>query len=290
MDWIDDALDRLAVAKNWGYNSDSPSATEPIALTALALIGHQRASAATAMLDWLSANQADDGSLGVSANQTTPCWPTSLAMLAWRAADGEKFAEQIRRATDWTLQIKGAALEQSDDLGHDSTLVGWPWVESTHSWVEPTALHVLALRATGQAQHDRTREAIRLLVDRLLPAGGCNYGNTVVLGQTLRPHVQPSGISLLALSGERDTSGKIEKTLVYLERELSAKTTSASLSFGLLGLAAHHRWPAAAEHWLSVAAERTLSRQPAPYKLALLSLAALAAHSPLVELAQKGAA
>ena len=49
-------------------------------------------------------------------------------------------------ATPPGAECRSSANEQ---LGHDSTLIGWPWVEGTHSWIEPTAWAVLALKSVG---------------------------------------------------------------------------------------------------------------------------------------------
>ena len=76
-------------------------------------------------------------------------------------------------------------------------------LEENRAWLEPTAMALLALKHTGHDAHVRAREAVDLLHDRLLPNGGSNYGNTFVFGQELRPHVQPTGLALLALTGER---------------------------------------------------------------------------------------
>jgi len=54
--------------------------------------------------------------------------------------------------------------------------------------------------------HPRADEAVQLMLDRILPGGGCNYGNTIVLDQLLRPHIQPTGIVLLALAGDANRS------------------------------------------------------------------------------------
>jgi hypothetical protein len=172
-------------------------------------------------------------------------------------------------------------------MGHNTTLVGWPWIEETHSWIEPTAMHVLALKAVGQSGHPRTREAVRLLIDRLLPAGGCNYGNTVVMDQVLRPHLQPTGLAMLALAGESVRDGRIEKSLDYLTAELSPRTASGSLCYGLLGLAAHGCLPADASRWLEMTFRRTVARDASPYRLALVALAALGTASPLITLTDK---
>jgi hypothetical protein len=158
-------------------------------------------------------------------------------------------------------------------FGHDTTLVGWSWAEGTHSWVEPTALQVVALRTAGHGQHPRVREAVRLLLDRQLPAGGWNYGNTLVMGNTLPPHVQPTGIALLALAGEPAARGRIERSLTYLRQTVNESTATVSLAWALLGLAAHGQSPAPAAEWLERAFRRTAQRDCSPYKYALLGLA-----------------
>jgi hypothetical protein len=180
----------------------------------------------------------------------------------------------IGRAVAWLLQSCGETAEDSADFGHNAQLVGWSYAEATHSWIEPTALAVAALKAAGQAAHARTREGVRLLVDRQLPAGGCNYGNTQVLGQMLRPHVQPTGIALVALAGEEDASGRVARSIAWLRRSIGQQTTTASLCWGLLGLAAHGVAVPQAGDWLAAAHDRTAAQGNSPHKLALLALAA----------------
>lgn len=121
-----------------------------------------------------------------------------------------------------------------------------------------------------------------MLHDRLLPGGGCNYGNTVVFGQELRAHLQPSGMCLLALSGCSERTPRIETSVGYLQRELNDRTTTDSLCYALLGLAAWQRAAAGADRWLSTAAQRVLTRDAASYKLALLALAAMGRDCPLI--------
>ena len=115
----------------------------------------------------------------------------------------------------------------------------------------------------------------------MLPDGGCNYGNTAVLEQMLRPHLQPSGMAMLALQDEPDRNRRIANTLDYLAKTVTDETTSASLAWALMGLAAHHRYPDNAHHLLDRACSRTLARDRSPHRLALLTLAALGEQSPL---------
>ncbi len=279
MAYLDALVDRLAAAVPCGYHAGGPPATEPTALAAIALAANERKVAAQRAIGWLGKLQRTDGSVGVTKTQPKPGWPTSLAVLAaiyCRQAALEATGQHsfdVERGVAWILQTRGESLPRTPEMGHDSTLVGWPWIEDTHSWIEPTAMHVLALKATGRTAHPRTREAVRLLHDRLLPGGGCNYGNTVVMDQGLRPHLQPTGLAMLALAGEPDVDGRIAKALDYLSDELSATTPAASLAYGLMGLAAHNQSPAAADSWLEAAYKRTVSRDSSPYRFALIALA-----------------
>ncbi len=220
MPWLDDVLARLGSAAGWGYLPDGPSAAEPAALAALALMAHEQADAARGPLNWLGRQQSPSGGCGVLSGEADPAWPTAWAVLAWTAGQRAADCAAIKNGAAWLLATEGKPLPKNEGLGHDTTLIGWPWVETTHSWVEPTAMAVIALKAAGMSQHPRTREAVRLLIDRLLEAGGCNYGNTMVLEQTLRPHMQPTGICLWALAGEPDRDGRIGQAIDYLRRDV----------------------------------------------------------------------
>lgn len=302
MDWNDELLDRLAVQIPCGYHPTGIASSEPTALAAMALLANSRP--ATAALAWLATCQAADGSVAPTANRQSADaaaaavgWPTGWAVLAaltekrrqiGNGGNGPKF--DVSRALNWILQTAGDSAAGSQEATSATGVVGWPWVTGTYSWVEPTAIHVVALKAAGYAEHPRTREAIAMLRDRLLQSGGCNYGNTVVLGQELRPHVQPTGLAMLALADETDDpKRRIARSLDYLAKSLSIETTSASLAYGLIGLAAHGRFPADARKWLEAAYLRTVARDAAGYKLALLSLAAAGNECPLVALSAKRA-
>jgi hypothetical protein len=202
--------------------------------------------------------------------------------MAWQHFDATKHKAQIDRGLAWISSMHGKSLERSPEMGHNTQLDGWPWAEGTHSWLEPTAFHLLAYRAVGQANHPRAKEAIKLLLDRQLATGGCNYGNTVVLGQMLRPHVQPTGIAMLALAGETDPSGRMEKSLTWLKWSLGTRTTAASLAWALLGLHANQREVANAEELLAGAAKRVQEHDRSPHKMGLLALAALGEKSAFV--------
>ncbi|MFV1964578.1 MAG: hypothetical protein ACC628_04090 [Pirellulaceae bacterium] len=286
MNWHVPSLDKLAGYPCCGYQANGLAATEPTALAALALAGWGRSDAARVAADWLAELQASDGSVGVRSDEPTPRWPTGLAVVAWLAVDegGSRFAAEVDRALDWILAARSKPLPRGGAVQHDTSLVAWPWVSGTHAWVEPTALNVLALKASGKRHHQRTREAVRLLLDRQLPSGGCNYGNTRVLGRQLRPHLLPTGLAMLALNGEDRSDPRLRKSLSFLANHVSADTPVLSLGWALLGLAAHGRWPPEANDWLARISERMRPGQRPPIQTALMLLAALAEDAPLAKL------
>lgn len=281
-DWLQPALAQLAQSPVCGYLQNQAAATEPSVVAALALSCHGMGEAAAPVLAYLAAAQQADGSVGVREKEPTPGWPTSLAVIAWQHFDALKHQSRIDKGLAWISGMHGKSLERSAEMGHNTTLDGWPWAEGTHSWLEPTAFHLLAYRAVNQTNHPRAKEAIKLLIDRQLPSGGCNYGNTVVLGQTLRPHVQPTGIAMLALAGESDPSGRLEKSLTWLTWSLSTRTTAASLAWALLGLSTHGREIANAEELLAAAAKRVNEHDRSLHKLGLLALAAAGAKAGFI--------
>jgi len=266
-------LDQLESLTPGGYLPGGPLATEPTAWGAIALARAGRIEGAGCAGDWLVSLQSRDGSVRVGLDASGPHWTTSLAILAWKAIDAVKYRRSVEQAADWLLATQGKPAPTSPHVGHDTTLIGWSWAADTHSWLEPTAFATMALRAADHQDHPRHAEARRMLLNRLLPAGGCNYGNTEILGQTLVPHLQPSGIVMWALAREEARGSQIDLSLHYLEGQIARRTGCASLAFAILALTAWKRRPANAEALLAEAIQRP-STQGSPYKLALLALAA----------------
>jgi hypothetical protein len=79
---------------------------------------------------------------------------------------------------------------------------------------------------------------------------------------------------MCALMDEQIVDPRMEKSLTYLAKSLSAQTPTASLAYGILGLAAHGRRPPDADAWLDHAQAREMAGSRSPYKLALLAAAA----------------
>lgn len=288
--WQTRILERLVGHANadggWGYHKDLPSSAESTALTCLALGSADLAGDVRVRgLKWLTSVQRNDGAVPVTLGMSEPCWPTALAMLAWsgKASPGAPdFVEAISRAKGWLLNMRGKPLPRRPHMiGHDTTIIGWPWVDGTHSWVEPTSYTILALRKNGLADHPRVREGVQLLWDRALTDGGWNYGNTQVLGNSLRAFPAPTGIVLTALAAE-SYDPRADQASAYLEDALPRIRSPISLAWGICGLTAQEKRPADADTWLRACAERSLN-SPIDTVASALLLLAFATQSPFLQ-------
>ena len=186
--------------------------------------------------------QDTGGRLCVDREHTESYWPTALAILAWQNSASSHEAQN--RAIRFLIETTGFHRPRQwfDAAGHDPLLKGWPWIDGTHSWIEPTALNVLALKVTGHAQHERVLEAIRMILDRQLPHGGWNYGSTYVFGKEHLPMPESTGAALAGLAGMVGQE-KVAQSLAYLQGEADRQRTPISLGWTLLGLAAWDLWP-----------------------------------------------
>ena len=290
MSWQNTVIRRLTSGANpnggWGYRPNATTCSEPTALACLALASHGVESAHQARaLDVLGELQRSDGGVPVSAQVTSPCWTTSMAILAWTLADsttGRNHQTQVDEAAQWLFAIRGRRLPRmKDSFGHDRTLQAWPWVEGTHSWLEPTAYAVLALRATGNIDSPRARDGFRVIWDRMIHGGGWNYVNTRVFANSLRPFPATTGIALTALFGEARDS-RINESISYLATQLPQVRSPFSLSWALIGLTAQNARPSEADNLLAQCAQRCSQQRPSALEDALMLLADVPA-CPLVK-------
>ncbi len=221
---------------------------------------------------YLGTMQQQNGSVSLTLDMPGVTWPTSLALLAWNT--DKRFENERIKATQFLLESKGRVLEkQPEMIAHNVKLPGWPWVDGTYSWVEPTSMAVLALKAQGQGEHPRVKQGIALILDRMLIDGGWNYGNKRVFGTNLLPMPESTGIALCALKG--DVSEEIiTKSLLYLNSIYPAVNTPLSLSRIILGLSSFNQRP----HDVAKRIQQCLDLQNryGPFETTLLAELALA--------------
>ena len=233
-----DICSRAIAGGGFSHKPGGPYRSDATAWAILALAGQAGcAGALERACDRLAATQASDGRIPLAKSLTATYWPTPLATLAWKKA--ECCRAGIEKALAFIIGSSGlhSPKEKDAPYGHDPTIKGWSWTETTHSWIEPTVLSVLALRGNGYSKHARTFEAVAMIMDRQLPSGGWNYGNTTVFSQELLPMPEHTGQALCAISGYVQMS-EVRKSIEYLDVQRPRLKTPLSLCWSLFGLKA----------------------------------------------------
>jgi hypothetical protein len=284
-DWLESSRHRLLELQRadgaWSYKPGTSPAVEPTAMAGLALLTKkQDEKAARSAAKWLESSARGNGSVVSRSVLPDSTWGTPFAKLLWSAVGG--FETRRSAAVEWLLKQAGEGFDKGKNsaLGHDTTLVGWPWISGTHSWVEPTSIALLALGREGEHARMRCQEAVRLILDRAIPSGGWNYGNNLVFDTELRPQPAPTGLALLALSRFGVSHPSVSLGLAYLEKTLATTRAPISLGWGLLALRAWGRTPLNSAEWLAEAAETSRIRDD----VVGLSLILMAADDRSLEL------
>ena len=113
----------------------------------------------------------------------------------------------------------------------------WPWNNGNYSWVAPTSIALLALKANGLQKESRLHGAVEMLLQRQLAHGGWNYGNTVVFNAELLPLPDTTGMALCALAGLVEKE-KVALSLSYLQDSLKKTDSPLAVAWGILALKA----------------------------------------------------
>lgn len=227
-----------------------PDATAWAALALRAEAGHPEL--AEKARRHLLREQLQDGRLVAAPHSPSACWPTPLALLAWHG--WQEGAAAAKQAIQFLDQVRVLTWDMDPYTAIDSRIKGWSWIAGTSCWVEPTALAIFALERYG-VKNERTGEGVRLLLDRQLPKGGWNYGNTVVFGSELYPTEETVGVALTALAGHCEKA-EVERSLRLLEQRLQKVRTPLTLAWGILGMAAWGERPDNANRWIAECLER----------------------------------
>jgi hypothetical protein len=197
----------------------------------------------------LRMQNANGGWPAFQRDDSEGCWTTSLAVITIR---GQEANTAVHRGVQWLLLNSGRESYWFWNLKFrfgdrkvqfDPHKYGWPWFPGTVSWVIPTAFGLIALKQSlSCCRVDGVKERIQLgtdmLFDRACPDGGWNAGNGVVLGSPLKPHIDPTAISLLALT-ESATHATTRRALSWLQRSLEGCSSAYSLAWAALALATH---------------------------------------------------
>jgi hypothetical protein len=268
-----DLTELLVAGRNadggWGYYRHKTSRLEPTcwAVIALTIAGHEASAAGAALKEW----PARDGLLLERAGGEPNHAFQGLALLALHAAALEHQVGN-RALLDRMQRVKGIALKPSPNNRQDNSIQGWPWIDETFSWVEPTAWCLLALKTCAQRSYARidpvrVRDAERLLVDRSCRGGGWNYGNSNMLGKELAPYVPTTAVTLLAMR-DRFSEPVVAQGLEFLEQHSTSERSAVALGLASRALSAYGR---------DTTAVQTALREQLPITVALGNHAAAAA-------------
>lgn len=204
---------------------------------------------------FLASQQLDDGRLLLDGECKTVFWLAAPAIWVWHGI--ETFQTHQDRAVQFLLENSGVHYPRKSEspTAHDTSIRGWPWVEGTHSWVDPTAMALMALHLVKKEKHARAEEAVRMILDRQLPQGGWNYGNTKVYGNLLKPLPENTACALAGIAGYVEPE-QVEYSIDYLLRELRTIRTPHTLSWSVVALQRWKMLPAEAGSWLMESAEK----------------------------------
>ncbi|MBI5304331.1 MAG: hypothetical protein HY868_19515 [Chloroflexi bacterium] len=231
------ALDFLRASQNrdggWGYRVGAMSFVEP---TAAVLLTSRDANPRAR--DFLLGLQHRDGGWGIAALDDESGWMTAWAV--WALARTGDARDAVTRGVAWLLEVEvlrftdpGARDKTNELLRIDASLRGWPWQSGDASWVQPTALAMLALNAAGQGAHPRVREGEQYLRDRAIARGGWNVGNPWMIGKPVPATIQDTAIALLALRavGESDREPHIANAIQFMRDTFITLNTPAELAW-----------------------------------------------------------
>ncbi len=252
------------------YHKGAKARSDSTAWAVLALSAHDSyRSSCEQGQTYLRAQQDTKGRVCISPQHPEASWPTPLAVLAWHSSSKFRVSEEL--ASRFLLSFKGYHYKQSNksNRGHDPSILGWPWTADTHGWVIPTGMSILALHVAGQGAHPRVEEGQSMLLDRQLPHGGWNYGNTFVFEKELHPLPECTGIALQALAPNGDLKS-VERSIDYLLNQLPRLRTPISLGWTLLGLGAWGLRPSNTEEL--ILASLDLQQRYGPYPIPSLAL------------------
>jgi hypothetical protein len=214
----------------WGYAALNPQAyPEPTCYSLLALDGTSFSPKET--LTWLEGLVQENGQLLLPGDDM-PNWATALLIITLIRLD--QLPDVRTSSINWLLEWKSLTFEDTDFVQLDPSLVGWPWISDTFSWVQPTSYGALALKLSGLKTHERVKQAESLLLDRKCLRGGWNYGNPAVLGSELPPEVVDTAIALFGLQDLPEAADAIDKGLAVLEKLTPERPSALALALSIL--------------------------------------------------------
>lgn len=228
---ITDLLQNQNPNGGWGAVRGKRSNTETTSLAVMALqalAGEATADNRKRGIEWLVRQQNQNHSWPLNETVKEGSWTTALAITA--LSDSAEHSERALAAARWLLEQEGSkpgilaeivlwATGKSGVNQLNKDLIGWSWVPSSFSWVEPTSYALIALkkqraRLAGTNVDERIRQADAMIYDRMCNGGGWNYGNSKVLDYALWPYPDITALALIAMQDHANEKANQESLLV----------------------------------------------------------------------------
>lgn len=248
--YLSELLSLQASDGGWPAEPGGPASTEPTAWALAALRPFAGSEAARGRgLEWLERTRFPGRGWASVPDLDEPDAATAPAVLALArlgghadaVRDGAAWLLKVREpANGWVMRIMRHVLDVPDPSGIDDALEGWSWNPGMMTWVEPTAVAMMALRAAAGLSDPKTVaacvEGAQLLLDRTCPDGGWNYGNPEVLGVPLPGYPDTTAWALLALHPTHRGHQAVRRGLDWLWP--AAQETGSGLALALAALVA----------------------------------------------------
>ncbi|MBA3857534.1 MAG: hypothetical protein C0507_11555 [Cyanobacteria bacterium PR.3.49] len=251
---VDNCIKEAYKNGSWAYKSGDAACIEPTAFCAIAR--RKDASARKQVIEFLCANQNEDGGWSTSPGMGKSDWTSGLALLALRVLLKEESGETPRSAVidkainylfEARTEFYGALAKfllqiSKGDEGLNYPR-GWPWSPGCFHWVEPTSYALLALKLPSHVQKSDSRRVIaradNFLLEHACKDGGWNHGNDLCLSVYLPPFAVTTAEALIALQDQKSASAvqhafhNLKNTIGYGGSAMSvAWTAIAELSYG----------------------------------------------------------
>lgn len=228
----------------WGYYRGKQSRIEPTCWAVLALGDQAPPDRLVSAVNFLLSCRGSSGLLDEDAGQPANFAFNGLAALTLQYVAAHAVASESAQLVSAAASANrgilaalmthaGVTVASTPAIRQDGSLRGWPWIDGTFSWVEPTSWVMLAMKAAAPADRPaaaaaRLDEAERVLFDRACSAGGWNYGNSAVFNQDLRPYVPTTALALMALQDRHDHP-VVRASLDWLSRNQTSEPSGMAL-------------------------------------------------------------
>lgn len=238
----------------WGYKPGESACIEPTAYCAIARRKDEKTR--RQVIEFLSANQNQDGGWCTSPGIGKSDWTSGLALLALRVllkedgGDDPKHAAAIDKAVSYLFEARtefyGALakfllLISKGDKGLNYPR-GWPWSPGCFHWVEPTAYTLLALKLPSHVEKQDSKRVIEradnFLLEHACKDGGWNHGNDLCLNVFLPPYVVTTAEALIALADQKSADA-VQHALKNLPNTIGYAGSAMSLAWVSIAQKSH---------------------------------------------------